>query len=244
MFSFKGKSAKDFGLVVREVETPLLPSATHRTINVSNMHGAIDVGRKYEPREITVQIGIKGDSYESVRSQARTIAAWLNSDKLEKLVLEDEPDKYYMARIVDDTDLKPLFRYEETSVTFIATNPFAISQKPKTVKLSKNNSKKVTVAGTAETFPVFNILMDAASDNFTISVKNEKYGTVHMKLFDKFIKGEPVVVDCQSGTIRVDNRKANILSLDSDLATLVNGENTITCSGSGTVEMTYTDRWL
>jgi hypothetical protein len=67
-----------------------------------------------------------GSDYFELRSHAREIAAWLSSDKFEKLIFDDEPNKYYIAQVSEELDLLTFFESGIIDVVFDC-QPFAYS---------------------------------------------------------------------------------------------------------------------
>lgn len=124
-FSYKGISCRDFGIVSRSVNRSMLPALRGRTTEVYGKHGLIDYGNNnYGIRQISVHIGFSGSDFLAFRKKSREISAWLRSSQWERLVFDDEPDKYYLARIYGAVPLDDLFRAGETDITF-ECQPFA-----------------------------------------------------------------------------------------------------------------------
>lgn len=242
MLTFKGSSLPS-GVIVREVENTVLPPVNPKTIEIAGRHGGLDFGRTYGMREINVLIGVKGGSLEEVRSIVRQLAKQLNSENLESLILLDEPDVEYKARITGETSLKPLYRYEETTITFLCPNPFPNDLALETVNLSSSGVTNVDVLGSAETYPTFTINVTANTGAFTINnVVNNVITT--LTVVDNFVNGDVVIIDCDTGEIKVNGSTRNLLTLDTDFIELSSGINVLDYNGSGTVQMDYHNKWL
>lgn len=126
---FRGKqSLKDFDMVAKSVSRPILPELKKREIAVSGMHGTLDFGgNTYQNRIISVMLHFVGKSENQLRLNARNIAAWLSSSTYEKLTFDDEPDKYYLARVYGALDLNQLVTMGIITVQFECL-PFALYQ--------------------------------------------------------------------------------------------------------------------
>ncbi len=126
-FEFNGTESKSFDIVAKSVKRPVLPALKKRYSETSNKHGIIDHGgNKYSPRELKMHIAYIGDSYIDLRNRTREIAAWLNTDEWAKLIINDEPDKYYLARIYSEINLDTEYRRGEADITFLC-QPFSYS---------------------------------------------------------------------------------------------------------------------
>lgn len=242
MLTFKGLSLPN-GVIVREVENTVLPPVNPKTIEIAGRHGGLDFGRVYGMRQIVATIGIKGKSLQEVRSIVRELAKLLDSDKLESLILLDEPDVEYKARVTGESSLKPLYRYEEASITFLCPDPFPNDLALQTVNLNTTGTTNVNVLGSAETYPTFTITMNGNGNTFTITNVVSNVST-SLTLFDNFVNGDVVIVDCSTGKITVNGSVRNILTLDTDFITLGSGSNVLDFTGSGTVKMDYANKWL
>lgn len=242
MLLFKGEALPS-GVIVREVENSVLPPVNPKTIEIPSRHGGLDFGRVYGMRQINVLIGVKAKSEQEVRTIVRELAKLLDSEKLESLILLDEPDVEYQARVTGETALSPLYRYEEATITFLCPDPFPSNKTSEIVNLKTTGTTNVNVLGSADTYPIFTININASSTTFTITnvIRND---ITTLTLFDNFVNGDKVIVDCSSGKITVNGSVRNLLTLDTDFIALSSGTNTLGFTGSGTVSMEYKDKWL
>jgi predicted phage tail component-like protein len=126
-FSFNGVESSTFGLVCKSVKRPLLPAAKVNRIEIPGASGAHDFeDDSYELRSVTMQIAYIGTSYEELRARARQIAAWLANNTWSRLIINDEPDKYYLAKVTSEIDLQSLWESGSADITFDC-QPFAYS---------------------------------------------------------------------------------------------------------------------
>lgn len=240
MFNFKGLTCDSQGLKERNPIHTILPPIEAKTIELPSMHGGFDFGRRYGMREIEIEVYLTSTSYENMRTKVRDIAKWLNSSKLEKLYFSDEPDKYYMARLVDSSVLDELYLYGETTLKFLCPMPFAISNTNATGTLTSGGTKQVTLQGSIESYPIFTITFTASKSSYSISC-----GDYLIDLADNFAIGDVVVVNCETGKITVNgSTRQNILTLVSDLIVFKDGANDVTCDSGANVTYSYKQRWL
>lgn len=127
--TFKGKqSLKDFEITAKSVSRPILPTLRKREIVIPGMHGIYDFGSStYENRIITVLLQFVGLSIPDLRLQARNIALWISGNSYEKLTFDDEPDKYYLAKVYNAIGLDTFAKLGVCTVQFECL-PFALYQ--------------------------------------------------------------------------------------------------------------------
>lgn len=121
---------------------PLLPKLRERTIALPGHDGAHDFGaRRYDTRTIKLDC----DSMRSLSREELREVAYLLTRK-GRLVLWDEPDKYYVGQIYKETQLKYLgIAGHEFPLTF-SCEPFAYGK-----VVSDTMPVQFAYAGTAET---------------------------------------------------------------------------------------------
>lgn len=124
-FEFNGIDSASYNLVCKSVNRPILPVIRPRMMEIYGKSGTIDYGGgEYATRPITMHIGYIGTNYIDLRSRARSIAAWLSTRKWAKLIINDEPDKFYLARVINGIDFETLNRVGEADIVF-ECQPFA-----------------------------------------------------------------------------------------------------------------------
>lgn len=139
-FTFNNIQSGFFKLVCKSVKRPLLPVAKVRRIELPNSSGAYDFdGIEYGLRSVTMKIQYIGTTFEELRTRARSIASWLSTPGWAKLIINDEPDKYYLAKVTDEIELETLFEMGSADIQFDC-QPFAYSTVEKTYNLSGNTS--------------------------------------------------------------------------------------------------------
>lgn len=104
----------------------LLPKLRSRKIRIPARDGIYDFGaRNYDERTIRMSCDLIGKQ-QLTRQQLRDLAALLTQKG--QIVLWDEPDKYYIGRIYDQTKLEYLGRVgHRTDLSFVC-EPFAYGE--------------------------------------------------------------------------------------------------------------------
>lgn len=130
-FKFNGIESSTFKLVCKSVNRSLLPAVKLRRIEMPGMSGVYDldangVDYEYEIRTITMLIQYIGTSYTELRTRAREIAAWLNTQGFAQLIINDETDKYYLAKVTGEINLDTMCESGSAEISFDC-QPFAYS---------------------------------------------------------------------------------------------------------------------
>lgn len=124
-FEYKGIRGSEYGIYCKTVKRSLLPAIRRREFEIFRKSGIIDIGNNdYAPKIMTVKLTYIGANLVDLRSKARLLASWLNSSTWGKLIFDDEPDKYYLARVKNGIDLNNILVTGEMSVEF-ECQPFA-----------------------------------------------------------------------------------------------------------------------
>ncbi|RKL63014.1 hypothetical protein DXT63_08440 [Thermoanaerobacteraceae bacterium SP2] len=160
-FTFNGHHSSEYEIYMRSRNRQLLPSIRQVEEVIPGMHGVYDYSSgELEDRIIEVDCAIVGD----LRSKARQIASWLYSATRGKLIFDDEPDKYYLAKINNRIDLEQTINLGRFTLQF-KCEPFAYTDK----SLSFSTKPEVIIINSQGTYKT----------PFVISIKNN--GSVNMK---------------------------------------------------------------
>lgn len=126
-FRFNGTESDSFNLVCKSIKRTLLPAVKLKRFDPANISGVSDsLDHEYSMRSLTMRITYIGTDYEELRSRARDIAAWLSTAAWSVLLIHDEPDKYYLAKITNEIDLGSIWEAGEAEIEFDC-QPFAYS---------------------------------------------------------------------------------------------------------------------
>lgn len=162
-----------YGILVERVEDALLPALRERKVVVPGRSGAYDFGAKfYDERLLTLP---SGSTRQLTRGEVREVAYALS--KKGRISLWDEPDKYYIGRIYDATDLERVLRTMRKYTLHFLCEPFAYGA---TVQVDFHGPVwSASYAGTQET-PTRLQITNAGSTTangiqITITEKRENY---------------------------------------------------------------------
>ncbi|MFI3115565.1 MAG: phage tail family protein [Clostridia bacterium] len=126
-FKFNDIDSSSFELICKSVKRPLLPAKKNKRVNIASVSGVYDFpDNEYDIRYINMSITYLGKSFDELRSRAREIANWLSASDWCKLIINDESDKYYLAKVVDEIDLDTMLEAGIAEISF-ECQPFAYS---------------------------------------------------------------------------------------------------------------------
>lgn len=169
MIKFANKSLPSY-VKVLDVKYSILPTIDSKTEKVYGRAGVYDYGIELGARKIEVDIMIIADNQHDVMSKARDFATYLFYKELQSLILLDEPDKEYMARVKGDTDLQELYRTGQATIEFMCPSPYATSLNEKVINWSPVDYTPIQVTnnGSAETHAVIDMTLKEDSTSVAI----------------------------------------------------------------------------
>lgn len=170
-----------------------------------------------------------------VAAERRRIASLLVTDSPAALVLDDEPDKHYMAMASNLDELSSLGPSGSFRLEFTAYDPIAYGKR---VRRDVGASQVVLVDGTYETYPTFELVARSSPRPRVTHVGSGG----HVELGQVAHGGATVVVDMGAESATVNGNPCPV-TLDSDFFALEPGLNEILVTGAEGV-MTWTERWL
>jgi predicted phage tail component-like protein len=175
MIKFANKNLPSY-VKVTDLTYSILPSIDHKTEKVYGRAGSYDFGIELGERKIEAEVMIIADNQNDIIVKAREFSQWLFYKDLQSLIILDEPDKEYQARLTGDTDISELYRTGKATLTFICPSPYAESLIERSIDWSPIDYTPVSVTnyGSAETYPVVDMTMKEDATSIAI-LKEEKF---------------------------------------------------------------------
>lgn len=240
-FSFNGRSSEEFGIIVREVNRQLFPGVNDSYIQIPGRQGSLLYPRELQDRVIEVDCALACDTAEDLSQRVREISAWLYAEQRSQLSLSDEPDKYYMGKISQESDLESLLSFLEMGEFTLnfRCEPLAYSEKQEVDFI--NDSATVLNMGTYKAKPSFDI--DFMGDASEIKIGKD---TNYIRVIHDFEAGDKLHI--ADGKVLINGTRA-MDKLDwqySRFFDLSVGENVlnITPLGKCAAAVKYIPRWL
>jgi len=253
-FKFNNVESSIFSLVCKSIKRPLLPAVKLRRIEPVGASGVYDFGiNEHDMRRVTMRIAYIGTSYEELRTRARSIAAWLSVPTWSQLIINDEPDKYYLAKVTDEIDLASLWGSGTAEITFDC-QPFAYSVTETVEEFTVDNtlvSHPFTNPGTREincNSPQGSVFKIEISGTWTSVLSMSMNGDL-LTFTQASSSGTLIIDNVEMTAMNGTANKYQYLGLDTDtFFRLVPGVNSFTINGAGTYNLTvrirYVSLWL
>lgn len=174
---FKDKhSFNDFGLIMKSVDRSLLPAVKRQQIDITFLDGKYDLQNEpvYDNRIITVLFVYHFKTLYEMQTKKRQMAAWL-SGAVGKLIFDDEPDKFYEAKLYEAVPIEQSLRRMAVQIAF-ECQPYACrpAQMQVDIITAQNQKVQVSIDGNVKTCGVI-ILTNTGTTTLTkFSLRRER----------------------------------------------------------------------
>lgn len=271
-FEFNNIKSTDYNLVSKSVNRPILPPLRPRMTEIYGKSGLIDYGGgDYATRQIIMHIGYIGTDYNELRTRARSIAAWINTTQWAKLIINDETDKFYLARVIEGIDFETLNRVGEADITF-ECQPFAYMVVDTGIDATWDSATFPWTIGMPWEMDNYTFLVSDTGGTFdfdnpgttTIDYKSPQgsrsdikivggWGSLEVRLNGKHLSFPPgtgeILIDNIDMTVMIDGEnKLSVVGGDIDsFLPIIPGQNTLKVSGVDLnvgVYLEFRPQWL
>jgi len=239
-FTYNGTHSSAYNIIMKSANRQLLPANADIFIEIPGRHGSHHVPGKLQDRIITLDCQYVKTTLALLRSNARSVAAWLYTNDRASLVFDDEPGKTYTGKYTGSVDLENAFAKGAFSLTF-RCEPFAESTEVTTN--FAGDAANITNSGTAEAEPYFLATFTASASEWKVTL-----GTDYIRVVDTFTAGDTLEITTETGAVLINSARA-MDKLDwqnSRFFTLPVGTAslTITPTGKCSVVMKHTPKFL
>ncbi len=236
-FIFNDITSGSMGIKARLTSWQVCGKLRNFTTTVPGKYGVADFGADFDYREIKIQCNIyPKHSFTTSVSALDDIAAWLDPVQgLRQLVLDDVPDRYFMARLNDAVDCERLIRSAGSfELKFFCPDPFGYAITDETFSIAEEGVHTITrTIGNIESLPVYRIkgvITAGASNYISITTNGTELKIVNATLSE----GETLIVDTDKMTAYVVDENGETLRnglpylQELNFPTLAVGDNTVT----------------
>lgn len=155
-FSFGGKNSfNDYGIVIEKRPTISSPKRRVNYIDIPGKSSSVRYDENtYEDITILLECGLK--SRENLVGKIDEIKAWLFSTGESDLIFSFQPDKKYIAQVVNAIDFTQVFKYTSKFPILFNCRPFKynVQNMPLTIAESGTN---INNPGTVESLPIIEV---------------------------------------------------------------------------------------
>lgn len=227
MLKFNNISMPSF-VKVRAISITALPSINinlkGNSVGYGTLAGKTSFGEKYIKADVTLMIP---HDY-TLQKCARELGMWLkgNNFELSPLILQDDPEIRYMAKISNSVDISDLIYIGQGTLEFVVPSGCGESVNEKTV--TGVTKATLNYSGSQRSFPKIEITLSKAATNF--SVNHVQTGNA-VFLNGSFGAGDKIIIDCSKQLVKVNNElHMEIVGLTSKFMLFEYGVNEISCS--------------
>ena len=201
-FEFGGKdSFNDYGIVIEKRPTISSPKRRVNYIDIPGKSSSIRHDENtYEDITILLECALK--SKDNIVGKIDEIKAWLFTTGESDLIFSFQPDKKYIAQVVNAIDFTQIFKYTSKFPILFNCRPFKYSVQniPLTVHESGTN---IINPGTIASLPIINIY---GSGDIKLKINNYEIGLIDLS-GEVIINSE--VEDCYDEDLNNLNYKMN-----------------------------------
>lgn len=238
--SLDGVHSSQVEAVVTDVKKPLLAQPRDQYEYIPGRESTMVFNDGYEDKNISVELVVKDD-----KEKLRNVAKWLHKKEKSKLIFDDEPDVFFMAKVsgIVDQDDQDDMGYVTLQVTF-TSEPFLQSVDLGSVTTANNEPIVINNSGTYEALPIFRVSVTSKLTALKLTLNNE------VLTFNSDIEaGSVFVIDTenidiyeQNGDVKTDKA----VFAEGIFPTFEVGENTILVemTGEGTISTEWRRRYL
>ena len=213
-FTFNSVSTKNMGMRARLTSWQVSGQLRNYTTTVPGKYGVADFGADLDAREIRVECGIlPKKNFRELVLALDDIALWLDpTDGLGELILDDVPDRYFLARIDEKVDCERLLRSAgQFSLKFFCPDPFGYAVNDETFFIDSTGTHGIRrEKGNVDSNPVYRIkgvLEPGVSNYISITTNGQELKIVNATLNE----GETLVVDTDKLTAYVEDENGVIV---------------------------------
>ena len=229
-------------LVMCRMERPIMPPVEVTTATIGGRHGELFKRARLQGYTVPVTMWLRSTDRRKVANIRHELAAKLWTDAPAPLYLPDDPTRYHMAIVADDTGLGEVTDLvPEATVNFYVCDPVAYGEL-RTSTLANNTETEVEVGGTWASKPT--VTTTAAGGTWRITnATTSKYVEINADTFGGEIAADAVVV-CDMELERVTvNGNVSGVTIGSDFFD-IEGDCTLIVTGSTSTTVEWRERWL
>lgn len=146
-FIFKGVSSTSFNIIVNSLPPITKPPLKVEEISIDGVDGTRYEELGYESYEKAIKITLKENNIDELIS-------WLNGEG--NLILSNEQDKYYNAKIINQIDFERLIKFQPVEIVF-KVQPYKYSITEVAIESETETSFIVTNSGNEKAKPIITL---------------------------------------------------------------------------------------
>jgi len=217
------------------------PPLRNSYVTVPGKAGVADFGCDAAERHIVIRCGVTPQrSFAELINILDGVAGWLDPSRgLGELILDDVPDRYFMARIFETVDCERLLRTAgQFDLKFVCPDPHAYALADESFIITAEGIHEVNrVIGSASSDPVY-FLKGTVFSGISSYISLRTNGS-ELRVAGVLVAGETLVIDSGKVTAKVVNAQGITLRnglpclQELNFPSLQRGVNTVEISAAG-----------
>ena len=212
-FQYGGISSQSMKVKARLTGWQASPSVRSNTETVPGKPGLADFGADSGERYIDISCNVfPQKTFAALVSVLDRVSAWLDPTQgLKQLILDDVPDRYFLARLSDTVDCERLLRSAGSfSLRFLCPDPFGYALDDETFVFSDTGTHEaMRETGNTDSEPVYLLrgtIPSGTSSYVSIATNGEE-----LRIVGPLSAGEILVIDTGLVTAKVTDSAGNTL---------------------------------
>lgn len=240
-FTFNGVTSKSMKIRARLSSWQASPSLRNFYETVPGKAGVADFGCDSAERTIKVECSVfPQKNFLALVAVLDNMAEWLDPTRGQgQLILDDVPDRYFMARLSEAVDCERLLRSAgQFTLSFICPDPHAYALADETYTFSETGTHMaVRHTGNTDSYPVYALKgsIPSGTGSYVSIITNG----AELRVTGPLAAGETLLVDSALVTAKVADASGNTLRnglpllAELNFPVLSKGHNTVAVSTAG-----------
>ena len=210
MIRYKGTyPAYDDSIILTKLECPALPSVQHDTVRIPCRPGNILTAHNHGERKIRATFELNGKNAMRNATLAAQLIKWAASSEPAQLILDETPDRYFLAQLTDATAPDYAAQYPTITLTFTCDNPYSFALEWSAEQVGR----EFWYLGTVAVWPVIVLQPQSKVENPSWSANGRMIELSGLTI----VPGDDLIIDNANRKITINGQNAMpYLTLDSD----------------------------
>lgn len=215
-FTFDGQHSDDFDLNVLGIRRTALPTSRDVFVEVPGRPGSYHFPEEPGDRAIVALVGVEADDGPDLVDRVRDVAHWVKTSSRRVLLLDEDPDNYLMAVVVNPGDVDNLLDLGRWEIEFsCGPHVYSVSQHSASAVMP-TNPLTATNDGPLETPPR---IVVAATQGGAVDGPEVHLGDATMLWNSALLAGQALVIDSDLQVVTFHSSIGTLLAGDYDPST-------------------------
>ena len=241
-FTFNGIHSSAMGIRARLTDWRFIPAVSNYTVQIPGKEGVADFGASKTSRRISVKCGVNPTGSMTGLIQALdNLAAWLDpANGIAQLVLDEMPERYFLARLDSDVSCTRLIRCAGSfDLDFFCPDPYGYAVADENFTLTSLGFHTIQrTKGNAVSLPEYRLMGEVINSSSARWFRITTNGAA-LTVSGRLAANEVLVIDTANMTAKVEDTdgvlvKNGLPYLSSlNLPELTVGSNTVLIEAEG-----------